>query len=83
MLEDGRCDLCGSDIRCHCGQYTSVGKMTKVKKLKALCSAGGDLLMEAADDVRSEFQTSSNQNPDKVYREMAAKLKRAGEGEYK
>ena len=33
MLEDGRCDLCGSDITCHCGQYSQVKDMKLEKQL--------------------------------------------------
>lgn len=47
MLEDGRCDLCGSDITCACGQYSSVadrkferllGRMKQI--LEALATDG-------------------------------------------
>jgi cell shape-determining protein MreC len=33
MLEDGRCDLCGSHLRCVCGQYTDIGSHKKIEEL--------------------------------------------------
>jgi len=35
MLEDGRCDLCRSDITCDCGQYSSTGEHQEIAELQA------------------------------------------------
>lgn len=35
MLVDGRCDLCGSDIKCMCGQYSSVRDRPIEKRIEA------------------------------------------------
>jgi hypothetical protein len=39
MLADGRCDLCGSDITCCCGQYSSVSDRKIEKRIKSILEA--------------------------------------------